>query len=71
VNDQCAGDGCVTCSDEALPLRVLRLLPGELALVDAGGRTDEVSVALVEASVGATILVHAKEAIAVIGDAGV
>jgi hydrogenase expression/formation protein HypC len=70
VNDHCADDNCVTCSDEAVPLRVVRLLPGEMALVDVGGSPEEVSVALVDAEAGATILVHAKEAIAVIGDAG-
>jgi hydrogenase expression/formation protein HypC len=70
VNDRCHGGGCVTCSDEAVPRRILRLLPRELALVDAGGRTEEISVALVDATAGATVLVHAKEAIAVIGDAG-
>jgi hydrogenase maturation factor len=40
------------------------MLSGDLALVDTGGSVEEVSVALVDAAVGATILVHAKEAIA-------
>lgn len=63
----CDGEVCVTCSDEALPLRVTRLLDGDLALVDVGaGRQEEVSVALVDARVGDTVLVHAKEAIAVL-----
>lgn len=66
---ECHGDVCVTCSDEALPVRVVRLLPGELALADTGtgGALEEISVALVDAQVGTTVLVHAKEAIAVIG----
>jgi hydrogenase maturation factor len=44
------------------------LLPDGLALVDTGAGREEVSVALVQAAVGDTILVHAKEAIAVVGD---
>ena len=64
---ECHDEVCVTCSDAALPVTVLRLLDDELAVVDAGaGREEEVSVALVTARVGDTILVHASEAIAVI-----
>ena len=68
MNDQCHGDTCVTCSDEAVPVRIVRLLSDDLALVDTGRSTEEVSVALVDASVGAVVLVHAKESIAVLGD---
>ncbi|HKS50014.1 MAG TPA: HypC/HybG/HupF family hydrogenase formation chaperone [Amycolatopsis sp.] len=57
---------CVTCSDTAVPVTVLQLRDDALALVDVGhGRQEEVSVALVPARVGDTILVHAGEAIAV------
>ncbi|MGH3327821.1 MAG: HypC/HybG/HupF family hydrogenase formation chaperone [Streptomycetales bacterium] len=56
----------MTCSDEAVPVRVVRLLDRDLALVDTGGSEEEVSVALVDAGVGDTVLVHAKEAIAVV-----
>ncbi|MQA85713.1 MAG: hydrogenase assembly protein HupF [Streptosporangiales bacterium] len=63
---ECYGDVCVTCSDEAVPVRVVRLLGDDLALVDTGVSEEEVSVALVEAEVGDTILVHAKEALTVI-----
>jgi hydrogenase expression/formation protein HypC len=35
-------------------------------MVDTGQSVEEVSVALVEAEVGDTVLVHAKEAIAVV-----
>jgi hydrogenase expression/formation protein HypC len=50
---------------------VLRLLPDSLAVVDNGqGAEEEVSVALVSAAVGDTILVHASEAIAVVQRAG-
>jgi hydrogenase maturation factor len=62
--NHCAGDHCITCSDEAVAVRVVRLRDGDLADVDVGdGRTEEVSVALVDAAVGDTVLVHAKEAI--------
>jgi hydrogenase expression/formation protein HypC len=62
--NHCEGDHCVTCSDEAAAVRVIRLRDGDLADVDVGdGRTEEVSVALVDAAVGDTVLVHAKEAI--------
>jgi len=65
----CDGEVCVTCSDEAVAVRVVRLLDDDLALVDTGtGHDEEVSVALVEATVGDTVLVHAKEAIAVVRD---
>jgi hydrogenase expression/formation protein HypC len=57
----------VTCSDEAVPVRVLELFDGGLADVDAGGgRVERISVALVDAAVGDTVLVHAKEAIGVV-----
>jgi hydrogenase expression/formation protein HypC len=63
---ECHGDVCITCSDTAVQVTVLELRADDLALVDTGGGTEEVSVALVSASVGDTILVHAKEAIAVV-----
>ena len=62
------GDGvCITCSDTAVEVTVLRLLADELAVVDTGAGEETVSVALVTAGVGDAILVHAREAIAVIG----
>ena len=60
----CTDDVCITCGDVAVPVRVVRLLPGELAVVEMDGREEEISVALVPAEVGATLLVHAGEAIA-------
>jgi hydrogenase maturation factor len=63
----CHDEVCITCSDTAVAVRVVTLLPDDLALVDTGGGQEEVSVALVQAAVGDTILVHAKEAIAVVG----
>ena len=57
-------DVCITCSDAALAVTVLELLEDGLAVVDAGdGRPETVSVALVQARVGDTVLVHAGEAI--------
>jgi len=62
----CDGEVCITCSDAAVQVTVLRLLASDLAVVDTGAGQEEVSVALVQAAVGDTILVHAREAIAVI-----
>jgi hydrogenase expression/formation protein HypC len=70
VAPQCHDDVCITCSDEAVPVRVLRLLDADLALVDTGVSHEEVNVALVDAGEGDTVLVHAKEAIAVLERAG-
>ncbi len=64
----CDSDHCITCGDIAVEVRVLRLLPDELADVDTGEGTERVSVALVSAGVGDTIMVHAGEAIAVVGE---
>ncbi|MFB4311199.1 HypC/HybG/HupF family hydrogenase formation chaperone [Actinomadura sp. GTD37] len=64
---ECAGGHCTTCSDEAVPVVVLRLLDGGFADADAGdGRVERISVALVDAAEGDTVLVHAKEAIGVV-----
>jgi hydrogenase expression/formation protein HypC len=63
---RCYDDVCITCSDQAVQVRIVRLLDDALAVVDTGVSQEEVSVALVDAHVGDTILVHAKEAIAVI-----
>jgi hydrogenase expression/formation protein HypC len=63
---ECHGDVCITCSDTAVEVTVLRLLDDEMAVVDTGAGEETVSVALVAAGVGDTILVHAREAIAVV-----
>lgn len=62
----CHDDVCVTCSDQAVAVTVARLLDDDLAEVTTERGTEVVSVALVEATVGGTILVHAGEAIAVV-----
>jgi hydrogenase expression/formation protein HypC len=65
---ECHDDVCITCSDQAVRVSIVELLPDELATVRTGaGTLEEVSVALVAASVGDTVLVHAAEAIAVVG----
>ena len=64
---ECHDEVCITCSDSAVPVTIVRLLEDGLAIVDTGQGEEEVSVALVQAEVGDTILVHAREAIAVIG----
>ena len=63
---ECFDDVCVTCSDTAVAVTVLRLLDDGLAVVATESGEEEVSVALVTAGVGDTVLVHAREAIAVI-----
>ena len=63
---QCHDEVCITCGDTAVPVRILRLLEDEMAVVDTGQGREEVSVALVSATVGDTILVHAGEAIALV-----
>ena len=63
----CSDEVCVTCSDTAVAVTIVRLLADDFAVVDTGSGEEEVSVALVPAAVGDTILVHAGEAIAVVG----
>jgi hydrogenase expression/formation protein HypC len=68
--EPCHDEVCITCSDQAVTVTVLRLLDDDMAEVSTGAtgtETEEVSVALVTAKPGDTILVHAREAIAVVG----
>ncbi len=65
--NECHDDVCITCSDMAVEVTVLRLAGDRLAVVDTGRGEEEVSVALVTAGPGDRILVHAGEAIAVLG----
>lgn len=64
--NECHDDVCITCSDTAVAVTVLTLLDDDLATVETGRGTEEVSVALVSAKVGDTVLVHAGEAIALV-----
>jgi hydrogenase expression/formation protein HypC len=63
----CSSEHCITCGDIAVEVRVVRLLPDDLAVVATSAGDEQVSVAVVSAAVGDTILVHAGEAIAVVG----
>jgi len=64
---ECHDDVCITCSDTAVAVTIVRLLEDDLAIVETGQGEEEVSVALVTAGIGDKILVHAREAIAVVG----
>ena len=66
----CTDEVCITCSDQAVPVRVVELRDPGLALVDTGSGLEEISVALVDARVGGRVLVHAGEAIATLPDVG-
>ena len=63
---ECHDEVCITCSDTAVAVTIARLLPDGLAIVDTEAGQEEVSVALVSAGVGDTVLVHAGEAIALV-----
>jgi len=65
---ECHDDVCITCGDVAVPVRIVELRPDDIALVDTGASLEEISVALVDTHVGGRVLVHAKEAIAVLPD---
>jgi hypothetical protein len=67
----CHEDVCITCSDTAVAVRILALEPGGYAIVETEAGPEEVSVALVAAAPGDVVLVHAKEAIAVVARTGV
>ena len=62
----CHDGVCITCSDMAVAVRVRELTADGLAVVDTDAGPEEISVALVEAGPGDVVLVHAKEAIAVV-----
>lgn len=64
--DACHSPGCLTCSDAAVAVTVLQLLADGFALVSTPLGPEVVSVALVDAAVGDSVLVHAKEAIALV-----
>jgi hydrogenase expression/formation protein HypC len=65
---ECHDEACVTCSDRAVAVRVVELRGDGLALVDTGAGREEISVALVDAAVGVTVLVHGGEAIGVVSE---
>jgi len=61
----CDADHCITCGDDGVPMRVLRVDTARaLALCEDGdGARSSVEIALVEAGVGDTLLVHAGTAL--------
>ena len=67
----CDEDHCITCSDEASPMRVVEVASSGIALcVTESGATSDVMVDLVgPVAVGDTILVHAGTALALVGPA--
>ena len=66
MSSECHDEVCVTCSDAAVPVRIIALRPGRLALAGTADGEAEISVRLVDARAGDVVLVHAKEAIAVV-----
>jgi hydrogenase expression/formation protein HypC len=64
---ECHDGVCITCSDSAAEVTVVELLGDDLALVETAAGREQVSVALVPAEVGDTLLVQAREAIVVLG----
>jgi hydrogenase expression/formation protein HypC len=62
----CGSDHCITCGDDGVPMRVLRIDTARgLALCeDEDGARSSVEIALVDADVGDTVLVHAGTALA-------
>jgi hydrogenase maturation factor len=62
--------GCVTCSDEAVPVRVVEVLEGASLAVceDAAGARSNVMTDLVDpVAVGDALLVHAGAALLILG----
>ena len=62
----CTDEVCVTCSDVAVPVTIVDVLPDAMARVSTSAGEEEISIALVSAGPGDTVLVHAGEAIAVV-----
>ena len=61
----CGADHCITCSDEGIEMRVVRIDETRaMALCeDAAGKRSSVEASLVEAREGDTLLVHAGVAL--------
>jgi hydrogenase expression/formation protein HypC len=69
VTAPCEHDRCITCSDEAVAVTVLRTYDDGLAeVVTEPGHTEHISIALVDAKAGDRVVVHAGEALQVLGD---
>jgi hydrogenase maturation factor len=61
----CDADHCITCGDDGVPMRVLGVdaTRGLALCEDAAGDHASIEVALVDAGVGDTLLVHAGTAL--------
>jgi hydrogenase expression/formation protein HypC len=66
TSGDCHSDHCITCGDEGIPMRVLRIDDERgLALCEnEAGEQTTVEVALVEVEQGDSVLVHAGVALA-------
>lgn len=64
------GEVCITCSDQGIAMTVTSLRADGLAFcADGAGRTEEVDLALVTPiAVGDSVLVHARVALARLGE---
>jgi hydrogenase expression/formation protein HypC len=58
----CDADHCVTCADEGVPMRVLEVRPGNIALCE--GDVEVMTDLVGDVSSGDDVLVHAGVAIA-------
>jgi hydrogenase maturation factor len=69
--EDCHSDHCITCGDEGIPMRVLRIDGSRgLALCETeDGRQSSVEIALVDVGEGEWVLVHAGVALAGLGGA--
>jgi hydrogenase assembly chaperone HypC/HupF len=62
----CAGDHCVTCADEGIPMRVVEVAGEGLALcvAEGGDRAEVMTDLVLPVEPGDAVLVHAGVAIA-------
>jgi hydrogenase maturation factor len=65
----CDAGHCITCGDDGVPMRVLRIdaARGLALCVDDDGEHHTVEVALVDAELGDELLVHAGVALVKLG----
>ena len=63
--EDCHSDHCITCGDEGIPMRIVRIdVSRGLALCqDEHGRQSAVEIGLVDAEPGDSVLVHAGVAL--------
>jgi hydrogenase expression/formation protein HypC len=59
----CGSDHCITCGDEGLPMKVLRVRDDLALCEDESGNHHTVELALVDAGAGDQVLVHAGVAL--------